>query len=95
MEKDTDIEDRFVEIAPLSGFEEISIDGKTVYLKQSKDGSFIGVNPFFADDVNGLITLVHPTNEKRVLSIELKEALKIVAANRHYWLGELSKIIEF
>jgi hypothetical protein len=30
-----------------------------------------------------------------VLRIELDEAVRIVTANRHFWLGELGKIIDF
>jgi hypothetical protein len=71
------------------------VAGKTFFLKQSNDGSFIGVNTFFEDDTNGVITLVHPASEKRVLRIDLKEAVRVIAANRNYWLGELSKIIDF
>lgn len=37
---------------------------------------------------------MHPHSEKRVLRIELKEAVRITTLNRNYWLGELSKVIE-
>jgi hypothetical protein len=32
-------------------------------VKSTKEGSFVGVNPFFEDDPNTAITLVHPNNQ--------------------------------
>jgi hypothetical protein len=72
VEKPIDIEDRFVEVESPSDSEVLSIGGNTFFVKQSKGGSFIGVNPYFQDDINGLITLIHPTHTKRVIQIDLK-----------------------
>ena len=41
------------------------------------------------------MTLVHPNNQKRVLRIELRDAVRIIAGNKNHWLGELNKVLDF
>ena len=38
-------------------------------MKSTKEGSYIGVNPFFEDDINAAITLVHPDNGSLVWKV--------------------------
>jgi hypothetical protein len=38
-------------------------------VKSTKEGSFVGVNPFFEDDPNTAITLVHPHNGSLVWKV--------------------------
>lgn len=67
--------------------------GRKFYLKQKEEGTFISVNTFFEDSPNGNITLVHPADSNKILSIEVNEAIKVTSHNKNYWLNELSKVI--
>ena len=67
--------------------------GRKFYLKQKEEGTFIGVNTFFEDSPSGKITLIHPANSNKILSIDVNEAIKITSHNKNYWLNELSKVI--
>lgn len=54
--------DRFIQQEQSKDYEILKVNGGDIYIKSNKEGSFIGVNPFFEDSPNSDITLVNPEN---------------------------------